>query len=383
MERTATSFGAAVRAPDLAGLLAGERPCATVYLATGTGGEEGLSEVEPRWRALRGHLAGSGCPAPALAAVDPLVHRHHSEEGCLVAVADESGLRYTTHEPETPRQDLGTWDSLPSLVPVIEWRQMAVPHVLVVADRTGADLVGVAAGEAEVHEEAGGYTDPVTKSKPGGWSQRRYQQRAENNWERNARAVAAEVADLAGRVKARLVLVTGDVRAVGLLEDAVPDALRPDMRVLEHGVGTDALADESVRLLADLVARDTVAALRALRAGLGSPPEGPAGTPAGGHRAVEGPEPTLGALRRGQVATLLVHDDPADRRRAWWGPEAVHAALGPDELASLGVARPAEARLVDVALRAALMTGAGVRVVPSAGGPAGGLGAILRWSLEG
>jgi hypothetical protein len=34
---------------------------------------------------------------------------------------------------------------------------------------------------------------------------------------------------------------------------------------------------------------------------------------------------------------------------------------------------------VDVAIRAALGTGAGVRLVPKAGGPTDGLGAILRW----
>ena len=32
-----------------------------------------------------------------------------------------------------------------------------------------------------------------------------------------------------------------------------------------------------------------------------------------------------------------------------------------------------------IALRAALGTGAGVRLIPGAGGPSGSIGAILRW----
>ena len=47
----------------------------------------------------------------------------------------------------------------------------------------------------------------------------------------------------------------------------------------------------------------------------------------------------------------------------------------------LGVDEPVEGRLVDVAVRAALGTGAGIRVVPpGAAGPTDGMGAVLRWS---
>ncbi len=380
MEPTTTPSDHAIHAPDLAGLMAGERPAATIYLATGTGGEEALAEVEPRWRELRASLAKDGCPATALTGIDRLVRRYHSEEGCLAVVADETGVRFTTHEPEAPRRDLARWDSLPSVGPLLEWRQLAIPHVVVVADRVGADLVGVGPGQAEVHEEIEGATEPLTKSKPGGWSQRRHQQRAENTWDRNAKAVAHEVAALAAEVRARLILATGDVRALALLEEHLPEGARPDLRILSHGVGSDALADEVVRLLCDVSARDTVSVLRAWRAGLGKPVQGAEGTPAGGRRAVEGAEDTMAALRAAQVATLLVHDDPDDERRAWWGPDPVHVALGRGELEDLGAASLQPARLVDVALRAALLTGAGVRVVPQAGGPRDGLGALLRWT---
>jgi hypothetical protein len=50
-----------------------------------------------------------------------------------------------------------------------------------------------------------------------------------------------------------------------------------------------------------------------------------------------------------------------------------------DTVAALNLGRPRQGRLVDAAIRAALATGAGVRVVPNAGPVNDGMGAILRW----
>jgi len=99
-----------------------------------------------------------------------------------------------------------------------------------------------------------------------------------------------------------------------------------------------------------------------------------------GRRAADGPEATLQALAMSQVGLLLVHEDPDDSRTAWFGPDPGQVGLTSEEVKAMGVDDPQQARLTDVALRAALGTGADVRVVPSAGGPTGGLGAILRWS---
>jgi hypothetical protein len=46
----------------------------------------------------------------------------------------------------------------------------------------------------------------------------------------------------------------------------------------------------------------------------------------------------------------------------------------------MGVDDPREGPLQEVAVRAALGTGAGVRLVPDGDVPTGRLGAILRWS---
>ncbi|MGI8806396.1 MAG: hypothetical protein ACR2KK_00805 [Acidimicrobiales bacterium] len=84
-------------------------------------------------------------------------------------------------------------------------------------------------------------------------------------------------------------------------------------------------------------------------------------------RAADGPARVIESLRAAMVDTLLVHDDEDDDRSAWFGPEPNHLGLNVADLEAMGVTQPQQARLVDVAVRAALGTGAAVR-----------LGAILR-----
>ena len=86
-----------------------------------------------------------------------------------------------------------------------------------------------------------------------------------------------------------------------------------------------------------------------------------------------------GAVGRIRIDVLLVHDHRDDTRSAWFGPERVHVASQPAELRALGVDEPREGRLVDVAIRAALGTGAGVRVIPEHGPVTEGIGGLLRW----
>lgn len=95
--------------------------------------------------------------------------------------------------------------------------------------------------------------------------------------------------------------------------------------------------------------------------------------------AVEGEGATLAALARGQVATLLVASDTEDRT-AWFGaePTQVQPVTLPEPE---GWAQPATGPLVDVAIRAALLTGAHVLVLPpeSPGAPADAIGGICRF----
>ncbi|MGH9264289.1 MAG: Vms1/Ankzf1 family peptidyl-tRNA hydrolase, partial [Acidimicrobiales bacterium] len=226
----------------------------------------------------------------------------------------------------------------------------------------------------EVHREAGGDDYPIRKPNAGGWSQRRYQERAEHTWERNAADVADQVVKLARRVDARLVVAAGDERAVTMLQEALPAELVDRFQLVSGGRsqdGSEQSFEEAARIAVGLaVNADTDALMEKFREERGQ-----------ADRAAEGAEATLNALAMAAVDVLLLApDDPDDARTAWFGPDPTQLALREDDLRGLGVEEPADGRLVDVAVRAALGTGAGIRIVEPGAGLDGGMGAILRWS---
>ncbi|HSH60701.1 MAG TPA: Vms1/Ankzf1 family peptidyl-tRNA hydrolase, partial [Acidimicrobiales bacterium] len=305
----------------------------------------------------------------------PLVANAHTMGRCLAGFVTPGGLLHVEHHPDPPAEDLGRWAPLPLLTGVLRWRQASPPHVAVLADRRGADLFGLRAAGPNIRREAQGGQDLVGRSAPHGESRRRNHHRVESLWEQNAKAVSEEVVRLVQDVDARLVVAAGDVRALELLKEQLPKEVLDILHVVDGGRSADGSVDQVVtevdRLVEAAVAHDTDAVLAKFREEAGQD-----------DRASDGPARTLEALAMAQVETLLVHDDPADDRQGWFGPEPTHVALSEDTIQAMGVDDHQRARLVDVAVRAALGTGAGVRVIPGqtgADGPSDGLGAILRW----
>lgn len=373
--------------PEIAAVFDGAPPFVTIYLATEAAVEQAAQQNELRWKTLRRELSAAGAPEETLSAIDPLVPDAHHEGRTLAVVADASGVRLVRHEPEPPARDAGWVAPLPRVGPLLEWAQGAVPHLVVLADRAGADILafsrraagegtGAAADVVTVGEDTGSDPD-LRKSNPGGWSQRRYQNRAENLWEHNAKAVADQVASLVDETGARLVVVAGDVRALQFLRDHLPQPVLDIVREVEGSrgpgaadAGLDHIADEVVKLVATMAAEDTVEFLRQFKQEKGQH-----------DLAAQGVGATLAALAAARVDTLLVHDDPDDDRTAWFGPEP--GMVGETEAAitelGTGAGAPQQARLVDVAIRAAFTSGAAVRMIPSVGSVPDGIGAVLRF----
>jgi hypothetical protein len=372
MDHTGVTPPVALSAPDLVDLVLGPGPFLSVYLTTEAAVENAAHRAEVRWKDVRIGLADQGVDEAVLALLDPLVPDAHLHGECLVAIATPVGLAHVAYEPDPPRRDVARWGPLPILGPLLEWRQSQLPHIVALVDRKGGDLFVFRTRGPDQHVEVEGGDDPIHRSKPGGWSQKRYQRRAEHTWEANASEVAAALTELVDKEEPRLVAVGGDVRAVQLLKEALPERAAELVQDV-HGTrspdgSVDAGVEDVTRLVATAVAADTTAMLAKFREERGQ-----------ADRAADGPGPTLEALSRAQVEVLLVHADPDDGRTAWFGTEAIPVADRPDDLSALGVARPQLGPLTEVAIRAALGTGAGLRLIPGAGGPDGGLGAILRW----
>jgi hypothetical protein len=263
-----------------------------------------------------------------------IVHGRHGST--LLEPLDEPVSGPSVHEGPLPR-----WAT------VIESRQRALAHVMVEADRAGADLTAFDGGDVLSTETVDGSTEHIHRGHPGGWSQRRFQQRAENTWEDNARQVAEAIAMLARKVDAALVAVAGDIRAQTFILESLPADIAQVAVRIEAG-SPDGIAAEVVRLLASKVAERVTAAAEAVRAGI------PTGTASTDSNVI------MDALRDGRVARLLVHDDGTP------GDQADPTS-------------PDGTRLVDRAIVAALATDAEILVVPHLAMMDGPLAATMRW----
>lgn len=374
MERSGVTPQVGAGASDLVGLAKAAGPFLTLQLITEADIENAAQLSRQRWRAVRDEAAAQGTPAQVLDAVDPIVADAHLEGQGLHVIASAGGVLHVEHAPRPPDRDLVRWAPLPSLVPVVARRQEFPPYVTVLADRQGADLTAYRRRGPELHREAGGDDYPLRKPNAGGWSQRRYHERAEHTWERNAADAAQEVVRLARGVDPRVVVAAGDQRALTLLQEHLPADLAERLVVVSGGRsadGSDDIFQREARAAVELaVNADTAALLEKFREESGQD-----------DRAAEGTRATFSALAMAAVDVLLVaSDDPDDPRSAWFGPEPTQLATTAAGVRGMGVDEPAEGRLVDIAVRGALGTGARIWVVGTGAGLEGGIGAILRWS---
>ncbi len=338
-------------------------PFASVVVRSPSSASDAAHRLEIRWKNARRELETAGASEKMLARFDGTVTQlaHGQSTGGIASVITTDGeplVEFLRDDPNTNTTRLG---AIPTLTPILASRQAALPYVVAFVDRTGADLAAVSAGAIGDYVIVEGELTHIHRGQAGGWSQRRYQQRAENRWESNANEVADALVELVHRVGARLVCVSGDVRAVGFLYDHLPAAIKPLVMILTEG-DDEAVWRAADRAVAELVEHDSEALVAAV-------------ADRRPHRtATANSSDVLRALGEGRVQTLLVHDDGSDTTDAWAG-----ALLDPT--ASLHHSREdlVRGRLVDVAVRSALLTQADIRVVSSPPSEEGPLAALLRW----
>ncbi|NCT91745.1 hypothetical protein GXB85_12400 [Cellulomonas sp. APG4] len=369
-------------------LLDHEGPLTTVSLDVTRADEAGDREIRSRWGGLRRTLEQQGAPARTLDTLADVVLRPTHVPGphgrFVVAAGDQVLFDRVLAGP--PQRDEAFHDGVPALMPAAQAADEAVRYLLVEVDRSGADLSwsGTASDRAdEAMDSVDGGHDVLHKVRSGGWSHRRMQSRVEDSWERNAEAVAAELDRAVVEHRPELVMITGDVRAVAMIRDAVT---RPTAELLVEvpggsradGVKEDVFAQNVHEVLETFRARRREAVADRLREGLGR-----------GDQAVTDLGDVVEVLRRGQVAELVLVQDAAGaptglgERTLWAGADALQIALRRSELDALGGA-PEDARELraDVALlRAAIAQDAGVTfVLDGSVDLVDGIGALLRWS---
>ncbi|GAA0473184.1 Vms1/Ankzf1 family peptidyl-tRNA hydrolase [Streptomyces stramineus] len=368
--------GATETAPGtLRDLLDARGPFVSVYFDREVRPQQ-AGEAASRWRGLAGRLAKDGADQRALDALTNRVLDSLPGTGVLAAFAADGEVKHVVDLPGPPRGDLVEAGPLPHLLPLLEWRQDHPAHVVAVVDRTGADLLLYAEGATEpVRRTVTGPDDEILRSR--GLPQMRFQHRAEDSWEHNATAVAEALEKALDEVSARVLLLAGDVRARQYLTKHLSPRVRQGVAVgqVSGSRSEDGSSGERAAQVAAEAAgagrRETAELLRRL-----------AEERAPGGHAVEGVHDTLGALAGGRVATLAVTDDPRDARTAWFGPAPTDVFERSEDFVPNGGGPAVRARLADVAVRAALLTGADVRVLApdTPGAPAQGTGGICRYT---
>jgi hypothetical protein len=357
-------------------------PFATVYLDASRQTESGAQEIELRWREARHKLGTAGAPDGAIEALGAAIEQGPDRAAAgphgRVLVAAGGAVEFDEILPVPPAQTRASWSPVPHLMPYFARRGPTIGHVIVVADRTGADLAAVTPGAFEVGAATveATRTYPIHKSSTADWSERHFQRRVDQVVEHNAREIADVLAKLVTDVQAELVVIAGDPRVRGLLRDDLANILAPHsadiVSVPEGGRGDGASAaalDEAVHravLRRAWGVRHRV--LEHLRQNVGR-----------NDHAATGVEDVMTALREARAATVIVSDDPSSPMRAWVGPEPVQFGLSRGDLDAMGVSDPQEDRFDAALVRAAIGTGADLVVTPNAHHYLpGGVAALLR-----
>jgi ribosomal protein L7Ae-like RNA K-turn-binding protein len=254
---------------------------------------------------------------------------------------------------DAPAREIAEWAPQPDLLPVLRQLAGRVPHIVVLIDRVGADITFVNLPERQDEETSvEGDTRHIRKFPGGGWAHHRYQHNTENIWIHNVDGVAKEIDAMVRRHAVRFVLVAGDVRARQILTDRAGSWSHLIVSMDEGGRAAGAsrepvdaraaelVAEHEARQIAERVEKVQAAAAHGL--------------------SVTGTDRVVEALRKGQVETLVLADDPGDDKLLVGnGP----AELGVDQhdMDALGV--HGEVVPADRALLAAAVAGAAAVVI--------------------
>lgn len=203
---------------DLAGM---PGPFATAYPDSDRANENGAKDVELRWQSLREDLSSAGADEDTLAAMDEVAGSHLDLPGShgQLIVGTQGTVVLDRILARPPLRATARWSPLPHVMPFFAQGGPQIAHVLVVADRTGADLSTVGLNDAlaavpgQKLTVTGNEQHPLHKVGRDQWNERQFQNRVDNAWAANAHDVSAEVLKQVNNARARLVIVAGEERA--------------------------------------------------------------------------------------------------------------------------------------------------------------------------
>ncbi|WP_461170826.1 baeRF2 domain-containing protein [Arthrobacter sp. Z1-15] len=353
-------------------------PWCVVYTDAGTGTVDGLEAADVRPGNIREALAAMGASPEDLEAVE-------------TAVAPATGLPSPVSRYVLVRQgsvemnevlpgqlvvpEQVSAEPVPDLLPLLKHRPEEFPYVVAEVSREDAEIrleyVG-RPGPAAVQGVEGSEED-IRKLPGGGWAHDKQQRRTEESWRRNADEVASEIDRIVDSSGARLIILAGDVRARGLVQEQLTEAHKKLVSIVDShthtgGSRNDGFEDQVQERIALQWAAEQEQILDrlALQEGQANP------------ESATGIGAVVHALQQAQVDVLILNDNALSDRQLLalgaepWVASADDQALGAEVLGKV----PAPAAL----LRAAALTDASLLLVPDGVLPGGAdVAALLRW----
>ncbi|MEV6996652.1 Vms1/Ankzf1 family peptidyl-tRNA hydrolase [Streptomyces sp. NPDC093982] len=354
-------------------------PWASVYVGTSRHTEDTPHERHLTARALTREVAGQGADDATCRAVQEALEglEHSSEPHGRAIFARAGEVALDPPLARAPQRDGSRWAPLPHTAPLLELAGEDPVCVVAYVDRRGAAFeLRTALGR----QDAGAVTGrqrPVHRTSTADWSERHFQLKVENTWEHNAAEIADALTVCQEETRADLLILVGDDRERRTVHERLPQRLHDLVVEAPHGTGSRLLDEDVEQARAEHVRQRAARELERFLAARDPGPEGRAG-------AVEGVPALVEAAREHRIDELLIRPDSSDaHREVWVGEDADQLAVRRTELKILGEQNSWSARADDALLRCAVATGAGALSVTPTGpekDPAGGLGALLRWS---
>ncbi len=358
-----------MRTGQLRELVRAKGPFVSVYVDATHDTEDARTQNELRWRAAETELWDKGADQATIEATRQAVLDTPPVGRAGRAVIAANGEVLLAEDlPVPPAAEVVRYSELPFLLPLLSSVGPPVPHVVVLADKTGAQLRAVDAKGATTTATVTGEDHPVHHVAGGGSAHGSMENRAEETVRRNAREIAAATVKLVEQVGAELLVLAGTISARTAIHDELPPHVRAhavelDIDAAHNDIDDAGLGGALARLLAQRQAERDESALERLHVGKAH------------GKACEGLSGVTEALRAGAVEAVLVTDPSLASRSVWLGEDHTQIATGPDELD----AEANEYRADEALPVAALETAADIMVLTGAATIADGVGALLRY----
>jgi peptide subunit release factor 1 (eRF1) len=262
--------------------------------------------------------------------------------------------------------------SVPHLYPLAQLVENYPRYAAVMLDTNKARIVVFSVAKAEREEKVTG--EKTRRTSKGGWSQARYQRRADNFHTNHVKEVVDTLDRIVREEGIEHIVVAGAEVAVPLLREQLPKHLAD--KVVDvigmPGNNDDSLLETTMTALREKDAETDIEKVQELMDAW-----------QGGGLGVAGPEATLSAFQLGQVEELIITASPETLKPVQTLPEDAAPGMVQVDSSAPTAADEKRFKLSDELVTRAQQTSARIRFIEDASllADVGGVGALLRFRI--